>query len=875
MHKIRKTVGIDLGTTNSVIALLDPTDTLIITGQDDAEHRTFPSLVGYADDSKRPLIAHSAAPLRGRANGPLASIKRFMGLNRSFRVGPDTVTPPEASARILNHLRDVMARTLNDGRYLLDAAIITMPAYFNHNQIEDTREAAELAGFHVVELLHEPTAAAIYYSWLHNHGDATYLVYDLGGGTFDVSIIRKRFGDYEVLGVSGDPYLGGDDFDRLLAEAVASGQWPVASEEFRRLVHVAERIKIDLSLTEVVDHIAERLQAAGLLLATSHWPLATLSRSDFNRLIKDKIDRSIECCQEALYRANERAGIRLSDIGYVILVGGSSRIPIVRETVRAAFCNPALPEHVKNTEPLLSEPDLCVAYGAALRAATYGVTHVFSNLPRARSFFPDLDFGKGLEEPGLDLDLHIAGPVNVRETKYTLAGSVRGTGAAEVRHGGSLRVTALATGEHREAPLRPDGGFVLDLELQPDADNLFEPAVSDNGGREVVRVPFTVRHHAEARPLGAAVLATQILTKPLAIEVLNRRRQRVKQIIAPVGSPLPGRFSCTCRTVDQAGRVVVPIFEENRVVKQMIVDGLDRTLPIGSPVDVELLIDVKHAIEVRVQVREVGRCETATIEGPPSPVRPTREEIGEVVRQLEQVLPQFSGGFRARMRTEMARLVNDLDEALRYDDEPKAIQRMAELRDLLDQLRYRRGTLLDPPWQRFEMLVKDCLQLADTVALQTGEERQQFTEPIVTQRKYAEQAYEEENQALYRECWDRIERYAGQLVQLLRHRRPEMDEPPPERPVHIEAQEAVHQFRARLADVWKRVRAIGSPDLEKRLADVAAQANGLTQHLKDDPAAALHDVRRLLARVYKVEARLNEIPARRERDNSGLLEVSS
>src|SRR5262249_44555195 len=151
---------------------------------------------------------------------------------------------------------------------LLDSAIITMPAYFNHNQIEDTREAGELAGYEVIELLHEPTAAAIYYSWLLNHGDATYLVYDLGGGTFDVSIIRKRFGDYEVLGVSGDPYLGGDDFDRLLAEAVASGQWPVDSEEFGRMVQLAERIKIDLSTEELISNVAERIQSAGLPLAT-------------------------------------------------------------------------------------------------------------------------------------------------------------------------------------------------------------------------------------------------------------------------------------------------------------------------------------------------------------------------------------------------------------------------------------------------------------------------------------------------------------------------------------------------------------------------------------------------------------------------------
>src|SRR5205814_7888285 len=134
---------------------------------------------------------------------------------------------------------------------LLDSAIITMPAYFNHNQIEDTRQAGELAGFEVVELLHEPTAAAIYYSWVENHGDATYLVYDLGGGTFDVSVIRRRFGDYEVLAVSGDPFLGGDDFDRLLAthldeRLAASGLRP-DPDRFPLLIRVAENIKIDLS----------------------------------------------------------------------------------------------------------------------------------------------------------------------------------------------------------------------------------------------------------------------------------------------------------------------------------------------------------------------------------------------------------------------------------------------------------------------------------------------------------------------------------------------------------------------------------------------------------------------------------------------------
>jgi molecular chaperone DnaK len=879
MYKIRKPVGIDLGTTNSVIALLDPTDSFIITGQDEALHKTFPSIVGYRDE--RALVSHAAASLRGGPQTPLSSIKRFMGLNRSFKVGPETLTPPEASARVLRHLRDVLARTLNDGRYLLDAAVITMPAYFNHNQIEDTREAGELAGYEVVELLHEPTAAAIYYGWLENHGDANYLVYDLGGGTFDVSIIRKRFGDYEVLGVSGDPFLGGDDFDRLLASRVhellksaGNDAPPVAA-----LVHIAEEIKIRLSQNESVEcrlveqdgHCAAPSTQYSVLSTQHSVPLA-ISRITFQQLIKDKIDHTIDCCQEALARARERAGIRLSDIDYVILVGGSSRIPLVRETVRAAFCNLSLPEHVRNAEPLLSEPDLCVAYGAALRAATHGTRCLFSGVQRARSFLPDLDLGFGPEEPSLDLELRITSPVNVRETQYTLVGGVRGAGAAEVRHGGIVRIHALASRAMTEAFLEHDGGFTQTLALQPETDNILELTLCDNGGRELLRLPLTVRHSAVARPLGAAVLATQILTKPLAIEVLNRQRQRVKQIIAPVGAPLPGQFRCTCRTVDQAGRVVVPIFEENRVIKHMVLSDLDRSLPVGSPVDVELLIDVKHAIEVRVLVRDADRCESAIIKGPPPADRPTPKQIAEVVAQIEQVLPQFSGGYRSRMRTLIGRLQRDLDEALRHDDEPKAIQRMAELRDVRDQLIYRRGQVLDPPWVKFEQHVKDCLDLAATVAEQTHSSREELSEPIRAQRQRGEQAYEQENQALVRDCCTNLERYAGQLVQLLRDNRHEPEEPPLRRPAWLEAREAVDQFRARLAEVWKRVRAGAHADLEQRLTEVATLAKGLSQRLKDDPAATIRDVRRLQARIANVELRLEELSSPRPKDDAGLLE---
>src|SRR5262249_16455058 len=164
--------------TNSVIAVLNATDSALITGSDEQGRSTIPSLVGYHPRHNRLVVGRiaqalsaAAAQPEGPSTLPLASIKRFMGLDRPFALAPESLRPPKLSARILPHLRDVLARTLNDPRFLPDAAIITMPAYFNHNQIEATRQAGALAGFEVVELLHEPTAAAIYYAWVENHAD--------------------------------------------------------------------------------------------------------------------------------------------------------------------------------------------------------------------------------------------------------------------------------------------------------------------------------------------------------------------------------------------------------------------------------------------------------------------------------------------------------------------------------------------------------------------------------------------------------------------------------------------------------------------------------------------------------------------------------
>ncbi len=888
--KIRKTLGIDLGTTNSVIALLDPTDSAVLTGRDASGRAVIPSVVARLPEKDRLVAGWTARNLRRSRQPLVSSVKRSMGLDRRFTLGNDReLTPVEVSADILRHCRDVLAATLNDPRYLLDSAIITMPAYFNHNQIEDTRRAGEQAGFNVVELLHEPTAAAIYYAWVEGHADATYMVYDLGGGTFDVSVIRRRLNDYEVLGVSGDPFLGGDDFDRLLASHIQERlqrdhprriNFDLKTDEgrlnFAHLVDAAEQLKVDLSANET----ASRPEAVVVDVAGE--PVVNrvvVERSVFQSLIRDKVHRTVECCHEALARAKEKCGLALSDVDHVILVGGSSRIPLVRDTIKAAFCNAALPGHVRQAEPLLHEPDLCVAYGAAIRAATHGTRYVFSvarSEGEPSGLLPDLDVELA-GDTGLDVELHWTSPVNVRETRHTLTGVVRGPGAAEVRHGGSVRVRCFATGLTEETFVGRDGTFRLELQLRAESDNALEVTVCDNLGRELTRIPACVRHRSsrERGSPGLGVLPTQLITKPLSIEVLDRKRQRVRQIVAPVGAALPGKFQTTCRTLDQSGKIVVPIFEENRVIKQMVLDGLDKRLPAGSPVDVEFRIDVRHGVEVRVNVREANRCERVTLEGPPPPHVPSPGEVEEVRERIEELLKEVSGGFRARIKARMTQVLAELNEARHYDDEPKAIQRMAELRDLLYQVETEKARQLEPPWPRFAQLVQHCRALAGEAARLSGRDREELLAYIKAQERHAERAFHERNQPLYRECWLNLERYLYSLQDICRANAPPEEQEEladnPEEQARIE----VERFRNYLARVWKEVRARARKDLELKLNEIARQSQGLSRQVKEDPAGTVRAVRRWLRELAKIDMLAREGRGWDDDDSpTGLLEGS-
>lgn len=346
-------VGIDLGTTNSVVAV-------VIDGQprvlDEAGETLLPSVVGINPQGQLVTGVIARNQLAAFPDRTVASIKRRMGTMVPVSLGDQKFTPPEISAIILRRLRDRATRALG---VPVTRAVITVPAFFDENQRQATREAAMLAGLTAERIINKPTAATLVYH-AGSHDRKQIAVYDFGGGTFDVSIVRMEAGVIEVLSSHGDVHLGGDDLDQVLLDHVANQFQAAHGIDLRqdvqarfRLLLACEHAKCRLSTEETVQ-IAEEFVAE-----KEGRPLhldVTVTREKFEELIEPFVERTIDKVDEAL----RDAGVTVHQIDDLVLVGGSTRIPLVEERLRDEFLR----------EPSRAvDPDLAVALGAAVQAA--------------------------------------------------------------------------------------------------------------------------------------------------------------------------------------------------------------------------------------------------------------------------------------------------------------------------------------------------------------------------------------------------------------------------------------------------------------------------------------------------------------------------
>lgn len=348
-----KVIGIDLGTTNSVVAVMEGGEPTVITNQEGS--RLTPSVVGFSKNGERLVGQLAKRQAVSNPDRTISSIKRHMGTNYRVEIDGKKYSPEEISAMILQKLKADAEKYLGE---TVNQAVITVPAYFSDSQRQATKDAGKIAGLEVLRIINEPTAAALAYG-IDKSEDHTVMVYDLGGGTFDVSILDVGDGVFEVKATNGDTHLGGDDFDQRIID------WMV--DEFKK----AEGIDLsnDRMAMQRLREAAEKakIELSGVMSTNINLPFITagadgpkhldmdLTRAKFEEMTADLVERTMGPTHQAM----ADAGMSASDINKVLLVGGSTRIPAVQEAIKKFM----------GKEPHRGiNPDECVAVGAAIQA---------------------------------------------------------------------------------------------------------------------------------------------------------------------------------------------------------------------------------------------------------------------------------------------------------------------------------------------------------------------------------------------------------------------------------------------------------------------------------------------------------------------------
>ncbi len=347
-----KVIGIDLGTTNSCFAVMEGGEPTVITNQEGA--RTTPSVVGFVKNGERLVGQLAKRQAVSNPENTIISIKRHMGTDYKVNVEGKSYTPQEISAMILQKIKADAEAHLGEP---VKQAVITVPAYFTDSQRQATKDAGTVAGLEVLRIINEPTAAALAYG-VDKGEDGKILVFDLGGGTFDVSILELGEGVFEVLATSGNNHLGGDDFDQrimdyLISEFKKETGIDLSNDKLadQRLKEAAEKAKIELS------GVASTQINLPFITADATGPKhldVTLTRAKFDELTRDLVEATIEPTRKAM----KDAGLSASEIDKVLLVGGSTRIPAVQDAIKRELGK----EPTKNINP-----DECVAIGAAIQ----------------------------------------------------------------------------------------------------------------------------------------------------------------------------------------------------------------------------------------------------------------------------------------------------------------------------------------------------------------------------------------------------------------------------------------------------------------------------------------------------------------------------
>ncbi len=730
---IDRPVGIDLGTTNSEIAQLEASEREVVIYADKFGRRTVPSAVAW--DGKGFVVGHAARQRRASASPPVESVKRKMGQRSTVKIGPHDLSPEEVSGKILAELvtrmREHLAARGEPGggarpEQRVSRAVITVPAYFDAPQVEATRRAGELAGLEVIGVLQEPTAAAIYHTWKRKLGDGQFLVYDLGGGTFDVSILRCVGGEYQVLAIDGDNLLGGDDLDRRFAEwlrkqLVARGyalDLDVVGDaedraRFLRIVNLAQDIKESFSTAEVI-HVAKNdvlVDKAGESVSYE----ADLGRADYEAIIADLVETTLACCRRALERSFEVAKVGPEDIDHVVLVGGSTRVPLVVKRVTEELC--------KRGEPLRDDVDTCVALGAAIHAAHLGG--------------------------------HVIGDESAR---------LRVTGAL-VTHGNKIKIQVLAEqvpekakqlaawcGEEllAEVPVPIGTAARLELALGEAEETHVTLGLQSAVGAPLAELPLTL-HRGDLRPRPTALSRAAVVAKDIALEVVRGGR-RDRRVLIARGTGLPTQATQLFYTADQSGGVVLRLLQNRMPIKMLMLE-VPKGLPVGTPVELVIRCDESMRMEAKATV---GNVQIEALVAPEDTAH-LRHDIERLLDEAERAKRSLWGGLGAVYQREAERLVIGIREAALTD--PDKLDALShKLRHLIDEVAGSAAEEMVPPLARYEEALDSLRRIVyRTKETLVGMTRHEWEERVDEVDARARKAYEAHDGTIWRRAFNEVQ----------------------------------------------------------------------------------------------------------------------
>lgn len=697
---IHKTFGLDLGTTNS-------TPSVFINGAsfcpEDGKLKTIPSLVAKKGDK----FIVGVAPKNNPHIEKIRSIKRMMGKEEPAVLNGQNYSPEEISAEIVRYCAEMLNKQVEKAENVIyDRIVITVPAYFSIAQKDATRKAGELAGLEVLMLLEEPTAAAINYTVKNNVNSGVFMVYDLGGGTFDVSIIEKIENIPVVLATAGNNFLGGDNFDNLLARYFIDVlnndlgydiDLDLTKKEdlhkYNALLLAAENVKKNLSQndTYTISYYDVFKDNSGVDLI-----IEDFSRAKFEEIIRDKIViDSFNECQKAL-DAFVASGRQLSEITGVLMVGGSSHIPYVRNAVKEKFVDSGM---IK--ELIIADPDLAVGYGAGIVAATQPMK---------------------IEDAENGIVVEINAP-------YMFDGTMNVSG--KLIKGKVDTVGLISNGKEIQATIQSDGTFSADID----------------GAYEKLEYKFyfgdnTVANITESVEKNNLIAPTPVQNETIRIEIVDLERQETEDYpLVNKGEALPCSASHNFKINEYSReQIILPVKEGYREIYSLIIDVPENT-PLGSRVTVNTEIDILGKVTLKVLLNnkeikgKVVYAETKDMDD--STLMDIEEKFYD---KIENVRGEAKAEFVARQEN----ITRELNEAVANSDKNHYTDALNKYETLVRELPSSISDLTEEDFDEIEKEIRELAAKQEDINLSKIEDEIFFGKRALNRKDYkqAQERYE-------------------------------------------------------------------------------------------------------------------------------------